>query len=327
MAAKASSYVHYKLNEYKHLPVVTGNDKNKNLIKMAGFDFDYTLFKPLSSTFPKNKKDFILVRKTIPKILKELADAGYCLVVFSNQKKRSAEMAERIELAITTLSLPIHHVFVSCGDDEYRKPNRGLFDVLTKIVGDIDLKTSFYCGDAGVESITSDSYDTMTDKKFADKIGVEFKLPEQVFPLENKMPSSCSSEYKSHMIILIGQPASGKSSLYENIYKPLGYIHINRDALGTKEKTISAASTNVSSGKNVVIDNTNPSIDARNDYVTIAKKYNAQCDIIYMNIKDDTCKLRNRKRTKKVSNVVYNIYSSNFQFPTTAEGNVHVYDE
>jgi bifunctional polynucleotide phosphatase/kinase len=40
------------------------------------------------------------------------------------------------------------------------------------------------------------------------------------------------------MIIMIGLPASGKSTFSKKYFLPFGYVHINRDILKTQEKCL-----------------------------------------------------------------------------------------
>ena len=71
---------------------------------------------------------------------------------------------------------------------------------------------------------------------------------------------------------MVGPPASGKSTFSERYLVPHGYIRVNRDTLKTPAKCLAATKTAIKEGKNVVVDNTNPSDSARADYINEAKK-------------------------------------------------------
>jgi bifunctional polynucleotide phosphatase/kinase len=80
---------------------------------------------------------------------------------------------------------------------------------------------------------------------------------------------SLTSE-KTEMIIMVGFPASGKSTFSQRFLIPKGYVHVNRDTLGTQKKCETLAASTLDEGKSVVIDNTNPSRSAREEYIRIA---------------------------------------------------------
>ena len=81
------------------------------------------------------------------------------------------------------------------------------------------------------------------------------------------------------MAILVGSPGSGKSTFTFNHLKD--YVRINRDTLKTKEKCLSEAEKNMKLGKNVVIDNTNPTKDDRKPYIDLAVANNYKCICFY----------------------------------------------
>ena len=60
------------------------------------------------------------------------------------------------------------------------------------------------------------------------------------------------------IVLLIGSPASGKSTFSKNYF--CNYVRINQDTLGTIRKCEKMASKMLESGKSVVIDNTNGSV-------------------------------------------------------------------
>lgn len=74
------------------------------------------------------------------------------------------------------------------------------------------------------------------------------------------------------LVIMVGPPASGKSSFAKDTLVSHGYMWINRDTLNTPAKCLRATEEAMKAGKNVVIDNTNPSRSARADYIDLAKE-------------------------------------------------------
>lgn len=55
------------------------------------------------------------------------------------------------------------------------------------------------------------------------------------------------------MIIMVGYPASGKSSYVKNIILPKSYVHVNRDTLKTQSKCLSTAEGALQNGDSVRI--------------------------------------------------------------------------
>lgn len=63
---------------------------------------------------------------------------------------------------------------------------------------------------------------------------------------------------------------SSLSTIFSDL--SLGYEWVNRDDLKTAEKCLKKAGEALRAGKSVVVDNTNPSIEAREKYIALAKK-------------------------------------------------------
>lgn len=73
------------------------------------------------------------------------------------------------------------------------------------------------------------------------------------------------------MIIFVGSPASGKSTFWKTHLSD--YVRVNRDTLKTREKCLKVAEDALEEGKNVVIDNTNPTKRDRQAFIDLAKEY------------------------------------------------------
>lgn len=58
---------------------------------------------------------------------------------------------------------------------------------------------------------------------------------------------------KSELVLLVGYPSMGKSTLYRKHFGPAGYEHINQDVLGSKPKCIKATNEALSKGKSCVV--------------------------------------------------------------------------
>ena len=198
-------------------------------------------------------------------------------------------------------------------EDMYRKPNIGMWVEMKKnIRHNFDLesdhklqlsKKSFYCGDAAGRLAPSifkkkispknkkgDFSDS--DRKFALNIGIKFMTPEEFYfdkkdESDYKISGFNANEYldknkksvikftprKKEMIIMIGPPGSGKTSFVKKYILENGYEYVNQDTCGTKAKCIKLATEYLENGTSFVIDNTNPDINSRLQYLYLAEKY------------------------------------------------------
>lgn len=139
-------------------------------IKVAAFDLDDTLIKTKSGKkFPMDEGDWIWFTPDVRSRLKDLCDRGYEIVVFTNQSgigsrdndalRKRHQFKTKLSSIIRELGdgFPIR-VFVATKDDTFRKPSRGMWDLMlhtflqeTRDDVDsvtIDLPQSFYIGDA-----------------------------------------------------------------------------------------------------------------------------------------------------------------------------------
>jgi bifunctional polynucleotide phosphatase/kinase len=148
--------------------------------KMAMFDYDWTLVRPLSNgTFSKSLDDWKWITEKVPEILQKYYDKGFCIVIISNQSKNTKMKLQQIINVLSTLNIPS---LISVGyDDNDKKPNTTMFDIIIKNKK-IDMKKSFFVGDAlGRKGDWSDS-----DKKFAENINIKnIYSPDDIFHIND----------------------------------------------------------------------------------------------------------------------------------------------
>lgn len=332
----------------------TRDIENKTCV--AVFDLDYTIIKTKSGRkFPKDESDWDYLFECIPHKLKDIHFDDYNIVIISNQNKlldpsknKDSQFKIKLQNIVSNLKIPCE-ILVAIEDDGYRKPYPGLWDAY-RTMNNNNLEDSFYCGDAAgrpagwAPKMKADF--SCSDRKFALNCSLKFKTPEEFFldveeqpfsfgekswnpgslDIDVKMftPSSPPLILKSvqEMVILVGYPASGKSS-FANFFEQNGYKIICQDILKTKPKCKKACVEFLKEGHSVVIDSTNPDIESRKFYTQLAKGIQIRC--LYFNVSFEMAFHINRFRSiisdrTKVPIIVYRIFKKKFQMPELSEG-------
>eukprot|EP01135_Chromosphaera_perkinsii_P007450 Nk52_evm2s859 gene=Nk52_evmTU2s859 len=135
------------------------------------------------------------------------------------------------------------------------------------------------------------------------------------------------------LVMLVGFPGSGKSTVYRKFFANRGYAHVNQDRLKTKKKCVTECKTLLSEGKSVVIDNTNPSDDTRKEYLNLCRQFAIPARCIHLSIPrslafqnniyrhlTSVAKYGEAESVKKVPMLAYFIYEKRFVPPTKEEG-------
>lgn len=328
--------------------------------KVAGFDIDFTVIKTASGRrFATGSKDWEWWDDSVPGKLKALDKDGYRVIFFTNQagieklKVTIEEITVKIENIIKELGIPIY-AFVCTGENQYRKPSTFMWDLFEKKYNQgvkVDRSGSVYVGDAAgraKEWAPGKPKDfSCSDRKFAANLGVKFETPEEFFlgespvkfdwmsidpsgALKSEDDSVKKREYHSkspEMVVMVGCPASGKSTFRKRYLESHGYVAVNRDTMGTMQKCVKAATEALKGGKSVVADNTNPSASARKDFIDTAKKQGVPCRCFVMNTPVEIAHHLNYVRqtqtdgkVRRIPDVGYNMYKKNFEPPSMAEG-------
>jgi bifunctional polynucleotide phosphatase/kinase len=283
--------------------------------KMAAFDYDWTLVSPKDGkTFPSNIDDWIWLYPNIPEKIKSYYEDEFMIVIFTNQSKFWKH--EQIKLVAESLNIPIF-IVVATEKCDY-KPNPILFNILIKN-NKINKDRSFFIGDAlGRKSDFSDS-----DKVFAENIGIPYYCPEQIFHIKNEIieiPIIPLFDDKQ-IIIMMGYPGSGKSTIAKNICKNEEYIYIEGDVYKTSTKMIKASLEHITKKKSIVFDATNSSSKKRKEYVDLGKKYNYKIVCIHVSTSLEISFKRNKLRNyeKYVPKIAYSVYTKNYEEPNENE--------
>ena len=292
--------------------------------KMAAFDYDWTLVIPKDGkTFSTSMDDWKWYFDNIPIIIKKYYNDGYMIVIFSNQSKLWKH--EQIKKVMETLEIPMFIVIAP--NKKLYKPNPILF---TSLVGDFEInkkKSFFVCDALGRPTDFSDS-----DKVFAENIGIKYYSPEEFF--KNNQDSKQVSNIKvelylfdlkssKEIIIMVGYPGSGKSTIAKEICKNDNYILVQGDVYKTSTKMIKVAKAVIEDdNKCIIFDATNSSIKKRKEYIDFAKKYNYSVKCIHVDTSLEESFKRNKLRDedKQIPKIAYSVYKKHFESPNTNEG-------
>lgn len=283
--------------------------------KIAMFDYDWTLVKPISNgTFSKNVDDWMWITLKVPDILIDYYKKGFCIVIVSNQSKNTEMKITQINNSLTTLNIPI--MFMIGSEENDKKPKTTMFDIM---VADkkVDFNKSFYVGDAlGRQEDWSD-----VDKKFAENIGMlNILAPDDLFAIEKKEDKKLITQYKGQeIIVLVGYPGSGKSTI-ANTFDPKKYKVISGDEHVTSKKMIRVSEEHLKNRFSVIYDATNPTVIKRKEYIDVATKYNI--NIRCIDVKTDIIEsmFRNNKRQKVIPKIVYYVFKKKYEEPNISEG-------
>ncbi|KAK3591259.1 hypothetical protein CHS0354_010624 [Potamilus streckersoni] len=310
--------------------------------KVAGFDIDFTVIKTASGKkFATGASDWEWWNECVPTKLQKLHKDGYRVVFFTNQA------------GIEKMKVKPEEAFICTGNNHYRKPSTLMWEYFEEQCNNgvkVNHQNSLYVGDAAGRSKDWEPGKpkdfSCSDRMFALNLKIKFYTPEEFF-LEKppakfkwgcvdpttylkKAPTPSATTYHSktkEVIILVGPPASGKSTFRKRHLEPHGYVAINRDTLGTMSKCIKAAKDALSKGSSVVVDNTNPSADARSAFVKLGEEMGVACRCFWMATPIELAKHLNLVRqnqtngeVRRIPDVAYNVYKKNYQEPSKSEG-------
>lgn len=297
----------YGSNCHKFHPphLITYEETDRNIPKVAAFDLDSTLIKTKSGkTFAINESDWEWFSPNVPSILNNYYEKEYRIMIITNQagiKKSSAKLStfQQKVTQIESHLLKIYPKFkfeVVCLNHKnvFRKPYPTLIDRI--FFNGVD-SSSFYCGDAaGRPSDHSD-----TDAGFAYNSLLRFCTPEQLFLNQKDNESQLESMdhnsiydtdspqyyYKPYdlpeLIIMVGYPGSGKSYFTRRILEQSIFGHeswddfnnsprvaiLSLDVLGTRPRLYARMRDVIAERQTMLIDNTSLSSDDRNKLINV----------------------------------------------------------
>jgi bifunctional polynucleotide phosphatase/kinase len=290
--------------------------------KWAVFDFDGTLVKPKQHRrFPKDATDWEWVHPRVPEVLHEWAKKKYRMVLLTDQTK--AWKLDMIKDVIRLLDIPFT-VIIGGWEGAPKKPDTTAFQSLIPKKG-LNMKLSFYVGDAaGREGDWA-----AVDAEFAKAMGLTFYTPEQMFwPREkqkiekvNGIPVIAEPE----VVVFVGFPAAGKTTLYHTYLEPRGYRRIEGDTYKTPEAMVKAAERirEEFPKASLVMDATNGTKKRRELFWAYARRigYRMRCVWIQTPIEKalERAKEREQRQGIKIPPIALYQYRKHFEEPTEEE--------
>jgi len=239
-----------------------------------------------------------------------------------------------------------------------RKPCPGMWWGLEKHFEGLGVKVrkneSFYVGDAAGRPFGrrpwhggKDEKDfSDSDRNFAWNVGVAFHTPEEFFlgaetehfeykhfdarawrdRAAGKEPAQVKKGDGVEIVLMCGFPGSGKSTFAKRVFETQGFVWINRDTLQSMDKCMEVARMSLARRESVVIDNTNPSKQARAPFIEIGKKFKARIRCFRMGVGRDLAEHNNAVRgiiTKGetlIPQMAFSKFEMEFEKPTREEG-------
>lgn len=106
------------------------------------------------------------------------------------------------------------------------------------------------------------------------------------------------SKRPPELVIFVGLPASGKSTYYLENFAAT-HVHVSKDLLprGARQEVLIAKA--LAAGKSVVVDNTNPSAEARKPLIELGRRHGARIVGYFFEIDVKAALMRNRGREGK----------------------------
>jgi bifunctional polynucleotide phosphatase/kinase len=298
----------------KNIVIESSVKRFKRGIRFAIFDVDWTLIKPKEGRkFPQNVDDWQWLRPSVPETVRKFFVDGFDIIFLTDQSK--PWKVTMIENVIRILDVDVTCLIAM--NKAFHKPNSAFF-LETFANGTFDSGSSFFVGDAaGREGDWS-----RNDIDVAARIGVKFFTPEEVFPLFTKEPA-LRGGVEQEVLIMLGYPASGKSTVAREMQAKYGYVHIDGDVFKTGPKMVKEAEKYVGTPNSVIFDATNGTKERRKLYIDFAKKHNLKVRCLWKTTPIDVSMEQNRERQKqggpKVPDVVFYTFRKRFEEPNGSE--------
>jgi DNA 3'-phosphatase len=288
--------------------------------KIFGFDLDGTLITYRSGQDPKfynavQPNDWHYLGLVKEKIIELSRD--YTIVIITNQSKISNNKKQMIENIFLDLD-KIPYVLCANRSNEYRKPAPTFMNIIFNILQqngiNLDIKNSFYCGDAIGKTDHFIPYQWSDDDlTFANNSGLRFVRPIDLFGVSNVIPTQ-------DIIIMIGTPGSFKTTCSKLCEQHYGYVRFSQDEIRNERGTLTKdlkkhyqlIFDTLASGKKIVLDAKHSGAEYRNPWIHLGIQMNKTILIVWC-IRCGRC--FNKLRPEPISHFSYIHYVQSFTDP------------
>ena len=311
----------------KNIVIESSGKRFKRGTRFAIFDVDWTIIKPKEGRkFPQNVDDWQWLRPSVPETVRKFFVDGFDIVFLTDQSK--PWKVTMIENVIKILDVDVTCLIAM--NKAFHKPNPAFFletfangilnrDSILDTDSILNRDSSFFVGDAaGREGDWS-----RNDIDVAARIGVKFYVPEEVFPLVSKEEPALRGGVDREVLIMVGYPASGKTTVAREMQEKYGYVHIDGDVFKTGPKMVKEAEKYAGTTSSVIFDATNGTKERRKLYIDFAKKHNLKVRCLWKTTPIDVSMEQNRERQKqggpKVPDVVFYTFRKRFEEPCGSE--------
>ena len=167
-----------------------GNRAGNNV---AAFDLENTfIWSDSGLIYMRTEDDWVPTANAdkIGDVLRQLIADAWTIVIFTNQQEINKEYTEISKRRITAFINKLKEtynlnfdpwIFMAIRNDEYRKPNRRMWDIFTNLSGLRPSAASFYCGDAIGPADPNPLYRWSDhDSKFARNCDLAIYNPEEI---------------------------------------------------------------------------------------------------------------------------------------------------
>lgn len=258
-----------------HIDYLSLKNKNMDTTQCALFDFDGTLVVKKNGDNPEyseNSSSNYVFLYGVEDYINNLIEDNILPVIVSNQSNFTLYKGKMFKKIYKHFNKKIL-ILVAHLNNQYRKPCTGFSDMLKE-----KYDILFHCGDAVGKSSFPPYNFSSVDKKFARNSDIEFIKPLKLFGSNFKTIIP-----KEEVIIMMGLPGSGKSTIARRLEKEHDYIRFSQDNNLNLQlnKNLKAISEKIEEGHKVVLDATHRKHSLRKPFIKLAKEHGVKYRILW----------------------------------------------
>lgn len=309
---------------------ITGSAQQHDIV--FAFDLDWTLIKPKSgNVFPKHSSDW---KWCFTNVVDKLRNLNGQIVIITNQrgltkaksKTTPGQFIDKMKSITDELDIPILWMVAL---ETHHKPSLKLWS--TAVDNGCIKKDAIinYIGDAGGRpkgwSKGKKADFSISDMHFAHCLGALFRFPEEFFGgcnlSEHHRPelfgTTILPDISTYdLVVMIGSPGSGKSTISRMLSDTYGHIHLEQDVL--KRKINKTAKDMLSKGESVVIDATHRTTKSRKLWIDMASSMFVNIAFVWVDTDKDLSLYLNSLRVSSVPRVAIYTYYKRLEEPIDA---------